>query len=271
MKTTTPKFATVAAFLCVSLCAPQTYSTDEGTSFDASTVLRSTPPVFVELVADNMGPSSEHSAPPPKPPPPKVRIPQPPSGPSVSQRIIESQNAAAQMAVRRAAEQAAAKSVAAQKAAKQPQLKAGMGIYPATKLQRQVAEAHARAYMAALQRTEAQATTYGRPVSAERRLTKVTKHQQTQPKKRRKPRRHRTHSRYIAVDTVKDKRASRNAKRVVMIWDTHAQAIVGNNVYDLSSTPPLGQTVVFETYSAEYVGTGTVVPGDIESPRTQNR
>ena len=63
--------------------------------------------------------------------------------------------------------------------------------------------------------------------------------------------------RYIAIDTVKDERTSPKAKKNVMIWDVESQQIVGNNVYDVESTPPVGQTAKFETYAAEYVGTGS--------------
>jgi len=63
--------------------------------------------------------------------------------------------------------------------------------------------------------------------------------------------------RYIAVDTVKDERTSSKAKKDVMIWDVESQQIVGNNVYDVESTPSVGQTAKFETYSAEYVGSGS--------------
>jgi hypothetical protein len=62
--------------------------------------------------------------------------------------------------------------------------------------------------------------------------------------------------RYIAVDTVKDERTSPRAKKDVMIWDVESQQIVGNNVYDVESTPAIGQTAKFETYAAEYVGSG---------------
>jgi hypothetical protein len=62
--------------------------------------------------------------------------------------------------------------------------------------------------------------------------------------------------RYIAVDTVKDERTSPKAKKDVMIWDVESQQIVGNNVYDVESTPAVGQTTKFETYAAEYVGSG---------------
>ncbi len=42
-----------------------------------------------------------------------------------------------------------------------------------------------------------------------------------------------------------------------MIWDTQSQEVVGNNVYDVQSTPRVGTTAKFDTYSAEYVGSGT--------------
>ena len=60
--------------------------------------------------------------------------------------------------------------------------------------------------------------------------------------------------RYIAVDTIKDERSAPRTKKAVMIWDTQSQQIVGNNVYDIETPPPVGSTTKFETYSAEYVG-----------------
>ena len=63
-------------------------------------------------------------------------------------------------------------------------------------------------------------------------------------------------TRYIAVDTVKDEHTSPGAKKSVMIWDTQSQEVVGNNVYDVKSPPPVGSTAKFDTYSAEYVGSG---------------
>lgn len=63
--------------------------------------------------------------------------------------------------------------------------------------------------------------------------------------------------RYIAVQTEKDERTHPKAKADVMIWDVESQQIVGNNVYDVESTPQIGQTARFETYAAEYVGTGS--------------
>jgi gas vesicle protein len=63
--------------------------------------------------------------------------------------------------------------------------------------------------------------------------------------------------RYIAVDTEKDNRTSPKAEKNVMIWDTESEQVVGNNVYDVEDAPPVGSTAKFETYSAEYVGSGT--------------
>jgi hypothetical protein len=62
--------------------------------------------------------------------------------------------------------------------------------------------------------------------------------------------------RYIAVDTVKDERTVPAAKKTIVIFDTETQEIVGNNVYDVKSTPPVGTIRKFETYTAEYVGGG---------------
>jgi hypothetical protein len=60
--------------------------------------------------------------------------------------------------------------------------------------------------------------------------------------------------RYLAVRTRSDARAKTPVS--VMIWDTQAQEIVGNNVYDINSPPPAGAPVRFETFSADYVGAG---------------
>ena len=74
-------------------------------------------------------------------------------------------------------------------------------------------------------------------------------------KRKSEPTAHKT--RYIAVDTEKDEHTSPQAKKSVMIWDTQSQEVVGNDVYDLKSVPPVGSTAKFETYSAEYVGSGS--------------
>ena len=61
--------------------------------------------------------------------------------------------------------------------------------------------------------------------------------------------------RYIAVKTVKEENSK--GKDQVMIFDTQSNEIVGNNVYDLKAAPQVGQTSKFDTYTAEYVGTGS--------------
>ena len=61
-------------------------------------------------------------------------------------------------------------------------------------------------------------------------------------------------TRYIAVDTVRE-RDSQGAKSV-MIYDTQTQQVVGNNVYDIKQAPKEGSVSKFDTYSAEYVGSG---------------
>ncbi len=103
--------------------------------------------------------------------------------------------------------------------------------HQATQRQRQVATQRARA---AVQKLQAQ---------------RVERPGQPAAKKKKLPR-------YIAVETVKEKNTVAQAKKAVMIWDTQAQDIVGNNVYDIASPPPVGATTRFETYSAEYVGAG---------------
>jgi hypothetical protein len=60
--------------------------------------------------------------------------------------------------------------------------------------------------------------------------------------------------RYIAVATVREQ-DSKGAKSV-MVYDTQTEQVVGNNVYDVKSAPKDGQVSKFDTYSAEYVGTG---------------
>src|SRR5262245_58812964 len=62
-------------------------------------------------------------------------------------------------------------------------------------------------------------------------------------------------TRYVAVDTVRE-RNSTGAKSV-MIYDTQKQQVVGNNVYDVKESPKEGTVSKFDTYSAEYVGSGS--------------
>ncbi len=132
--------------------------------------------------------------------------------------------------------------------------------YQATEYQRKVAEERARAFVAAQRRAIAKEAPSapskpgpkkpGKPEAPEK-PGKPSK--PSEPTVKTKPK---ELPRYIAVDTVKDKRASPKAKKVVMIWDTHAEALVGNNVYDVENPPTVGATTTFDTYSAQYIGAG---------------
>ena len=98
--------------------------------------------------------------------------------------------------------------------------------HQATERQRRVAEQRARVY-------------YGR-LSPEKKATLKKKK-----------------VRYIAVDTENNEKTSPKAKKSVMIWDTQSQQVVGNNVYDVEQPPQVGSSAKFETYSAQYVATGS--------------
>lgn len=99
--------------------------------------------------------------------------------------------------------------------------------HQATERQRRIAEEHARVYYAHL--------------APERKVALKKKK-----------------VRYIAVDTERSEQAPSKARKSVMIWDTQNESIVGNNVYDVQSTPSVGSTAKIDTYSAEYVGSGSL-------------
>ena len=104
--------------------------------------------------------------------------------------------------------------------------------HQATERQRRLAEQRARVYYA---RTVGR--TGGRTASSKKATAKQR-------------------PRYIAVDTEKNKDTSPRAKKAVMIWDTKSESIVGNTVYDVEKTPSVGSNAKFDTYSAQYVGSG---------------
>jgi hypothetical protein len=60
--------------------------------------------------------------------------------------------------------------------------------------------------------------------------------------------------RIIAIATERDERTDPKAARAVMLWDTSAQQVVGNKVYDIESEPPRGADVRFETQAVSYLG-----------------
>lgn len=63
--------------------------------------------------------------------------------------------------------------------------------------------------------------------------------------------------RYIAVDTEKNGKTSKGAKKSVMVWDTQSKTMANTSVYDVKEAPQKGSTAKFDNYSAEYVGSGT--------------
>lgn len=132
--------------------------------------------------------------------------------------------------------------------------------YQATEQQRRVAQERGRVAVqrihreqereiAAASKSKKKAPAPAKPSGAVAMKAKEVDVTRIEPVKKRLPR-------YIAVDTTKDGRTSPQAAKAVMIFDTHTQEIVGNDVYDVRSTPPVGGTARFETYTAEYVGAG---------------
>jgi len=104
--------------------------------------------------------------------------------------------------------------------------------HQANERQRKVAEQRARLYMARLEKQRAAEQSSSGSVA----------------KKSSKS------SRYIAVQT--EKSPDSKGQATVMVFDTQTNQVVGNNVYDVKSTPKVGETSKFDTYSAQYVGTG---------------
>lgn len=113
--------------------------------------------------------------------------------------------------------------------------------HQASERQRKIAEQRARLYMA--ERAEAQ-----------RKAEKLASSSGSATAKK-KPSKPPKQSRYIAVKTEKED--FNKGQAAVMIYDTQSNEIVGNNVYDLKSSPKVGQTSKFDTYVAEYVGSGS--------------
>ncbi|HEX8295453.1 MAG TPA: hypothetical protein VF593_04085 [Chthoniobacteraceae bacterium] len=132
----------------------------------------------------------------------------------------------------------------------------------ATERQRKIAEQRARAAFAKIQAREERAaqreTTVARrknPGSAAKPAKRTSDSVERAEQKPKMAARRRS-VRYLAVETEKDARTSPQAEKSIMIFDTETQEIVGNNVYDVRSTPRVGGISKFETYTAEYVGAG---------------
>jgi hypothetical protein len=97
---------------------------------------------------------------------------------------------------------------------------------------------------------------------------------------------HQTTSRYVAVDTLRPNKKQSEAYvkkvatekqkadwnkeklsdrwvepaklRCVMVFDTVSKEFVGSGCYVVGATPQLGEIDTFETYSAEYIGSGNL-------------
>jgi hypothetical protein len=128
--------------------------------------------------------------------------------------------------------------------------------HEATEYQRKVAEANARAYMAAQLRAHHRTATTKTTATPKPGKSGTTAKTRTKEEVQEMAALKKTLPRYIAVDTPKDKRSAPGTKKDVMIWDTQSEALVGNNVYDVANPPAIGTTAKFDTYSAQYVGAG---------------
>lgn len=113
--------------------------------------------------------------------------------------------------------------------------------HEATERQRRVAEARARVIAARMNARESQGARHSSNASPGQQHSRRTSAKTP---------------RYIAVDTVRDERTAPRAEKSVMIFDTQAGHVVGNNVYDVQTPPRVGTTARFDTYSAQYVGSG---------------
>jgi NADH dehydrogenase/NADH:ubiquinone oxidoreductase subunit G len=130
--------------------------------------------------------------------------------------------------------------------------------HEATEYQRKVAEARARAWVAAQRRKEAYEAEQRRKTAARTTTGDANKSKREKSHASKKsPSKSKKVPRYIAVDTVKDERSSPKAKKAVMLFDTYSEELVGNNVYDLENPPRAGEEVRFETFATIYVGRGT--------------
>jgi hypothetical protein len=134
--------------------------------------------------------------------------------------------------------------------------------HEATEYQRKVAEYNARKYVADQIKAQQHVIAAKRKASApsKGKAPAVTKEQQkkqdaddlaeaTKAVKKAAPR-------YLAVNTPPDAKREPGVKHDVMLWDTQSESLVGNNVYDIPTPPPLGAKAKFDTYSAQYVGGG---------------
>ena len=151
-----------------------------------------------------------------------------------------------------------------------------LATHEATPRQRQVAEQNGRRAVARLQaRRDAQAPTPALKKKARKKTTVATAKAKPaanvadkKPKSKpaatteseidiaseSKPKPRKPLSRIIAVATEKDEKTDPKAAKAIMLFDTQAQRVIGNKVYDIEKEPQPGDEVRFETYSTSYVG-----------------
>ncbi|HEY3898512.1 MAG TPA: hypothetical protein VGM54_07865 [Chthoniobacter sp.] len=134
----------------------------------------------------------------------------------------------------------------------------GMIRREASEYQKKVAEANARAYMAARLRAyrHSKPEKNAGPAPTPKSHKKEVVENEQAPTADEKRALRKKLPRYIAVDTPKDKRSAPGTKKDVMIWDTQSETFAGTYVYDVPNPPSVGSTAKFDTYSAEYVANG---------------
>jgi len=126
----------------------------------------------------------------------------------------------------------------------------------ATERQRQVAIANARAYEAAQIRALGGANLTPKSRKADDSTAKPKS--KIEPQSMREIREKLPH--IVAVNTEMDARSAPGTKREVMLWDTHAESLVDNYVYDEKESVPVGTFKKYDTYSTVYVGGKVSLP-----------
>jgi hypothetical protein len=120
-----------------------------------------------------------------------------------------------------------------------------LATHKATPQQIAVAQEHGRRAVAKLKARIAAAEPRRNMSSGEK---KPAKQAASAPKPRKKM------PRVIAIATEKNSQTDGRAAKAVMLFDTDAQQIIGNKVYDIEKEPSPGEDVRFETQSANYLG-----------------
>ena len=134
-----------------------------------------------------------------------------------------------------------------------------LATHDATARQRQVAEQNGRRAVAKLQARIAAGERETPPAPKKKSTHQPVVADTSAPKPEPKPPTASTPKpkplpRIIAVATEKDEHTDKKAARAIMLFDTHAQQIIGNKVYDIENEPKPNEDVRFETHSTSYIG-----------------